>query len=512
MKASIVFAPTGYMDCAPLGIGYINSAIQNCGHTTEIHDLNIDLFHNNPRDYQELISFALDKKKHDFNDRIPVGMPNLNVLLSTLFPGRANRPRVIERMWKLAEKYSKSILLKNPDILLFSLHESNEYLSIILSKIIREEEKIPIVFGGWTCNYDLYKELFLKLGLCDIIVQGEGEKAIVELLDYYCGKKKIGLIPQISYFKEGKVIQNKPGPLINIDQISFPDWNGSDLAQYELVPIMGSRGCPYSCSFCNNLYINFRQRNIEGVIEEIKTQKEKLKKKAIFSFDDTSINIDIKWLNGLCDALIGENLDIVWDACARTQNLTPEILKKMKRSGCRTLRFGVESFNQRILEDMNKKITVAEMVKTLEATHQSGIECRIGMVYGYPGESETEFIRNLKILRRLNYCFKEGMEACLGIHYLDMNSPMGMHPEEYGITYEPQKIIGPKLPEKIETMASRCIKYRLATPDKRSLQFRKNMVDCFQSSCTLGIFREKNPREILNFEIVHENEKRVYSI
>lgn len=155
------------------------------------------------------------------------------------------------------------------------------------------------------------------------------------------------------------------------------DWYGE--AWYNKRPfmnIMTSRGCPYQCTFC--VYPNiieghkWRKRSVDNVIAELKYVVEKYGVKEI-NIDDPTFNISKERVIEFCKKLRANKLNLLWTCNARVDNIDEEMLREMKKSGCKMIRYGVESGSMEVLNKMKKGITIEQIKRAFKLTKKQGI-------------------------------------------------------------------------------------------------------------------------------------------
>lgn len=155
--------------------------------------------------------------------------------------------------------------------------------------------------------------------------------------------------------------------------------------------VIFSRGCPYGCFFCAMPQIKeyapgIRYRNPELITEEIEYLKKNYGIKAISMLDEIAIPPSIKKAIPHLEA-IGKT-GIVWKAQCRVDGITPEIAKLTKEAGCAVMCFGIESVSQKSLDIINKKINIQKTKESIKLMKENGIECRVYMIVGLPGEPD----------------------------------------------------------------------------------------------------------------------------
>lgn len=285
------------------------------------------------------------------------------------------------------EETVKLILKKSPDLVGLYLNIGNFFTVKSICKKLKEEKfGGKIVLGGPFCSD--YKKL---LQFSDYVVVGEGENPFRSLINHLEKNQKIvpfsgestnyGKIG-VAIKKNGKVAFIKQPPILNIDEIPFPDWSlFPDLRRYKSyckerpdIPILTSRGCPYSCIYCNKtIYgFKFRARSPKNVVKEIEYLIDNFGARELSIHDDT-FALDAKRVEKICDMIIEKGIKIAWkcDNGIRAENAKLDLLKKMKRAGCYLIAIGAESGNQYVVnkikrnQDLNIVREAARNIKSL---------------------------------------------------------------------------------------------------------------------------------------------------
>lgn len=300
--------------------------------------------------------------------------------------------------WK--EYISKIIREEKPDLIGFTVLSFNYPAAIEIAHFIKENFQIKIILGG--VHVILSPQEVIEKDEVDIVCTGEGEEVIKELLDNSLNCKNV---KGIWYKEKEKIIKNINRKLIeNLDSLPFPDFNDFDLAKYYPMnhyhlPIMASRGCPYSCTFCGNhalrkkligKYVRFR--SVDSIIEEIDLRiKQYFDKgmKFLYFFDDTFI-LHKDFVDEFCKKFKkkGFNKKIKWTANVRANLVTDDIIKKMKDAGCYEVRMGVESGNDYIRNDIyNRNMSKKQLNNAFTIIKKNGVTLRLDFIIGAPTET-----------------------------------------------------------------------------------------------------------------------------
>jgi radical SAM superfamily enzyme YgiQ (UPF0313 family) len=300
--------------------------------------------------------------------------------------------------WK--EHIVNKINFHKPDIIGFSVLSFNYPFALKIAKYIKKRFKIKIIFGG--VHAILAPEDVIENKEVDIVCIGEGEQVLQELLDHELNCEKV---KGLWYKKNGQIVKNQKRKLIeNLNNLAFPDFSDFDIKHYFKInhnhfPIMASRGCPFSCTYCSNHalrrrldgnYVRFR--NVDNVLKEIELRVKQYKDKGIrflYFFDDTFIlkkNFVIKFCNKFKEN--GFHKIIGWTANVRANLVTDDIIKIMKNAGCYETRMGVESGNDYILTEVyNRNMTTLQLLDAFRIIKKNGMQLRLDFIYGAPYET-----------------------------------------------------------------------------------------------------------------------------
>ena len=294
------------------------------------------------------------------------------------------------------------------------------YLKRIIPKIREYLPHARIVVGGGVATEN--PTLLLSRVPADIAVVGEGEMTMKELASALENGAGLEEIRGIFYRENGEIIQNPPRPLMkDLDELPFPAWHLFPMHVYlhnvELSSLIGrktemsvitSRGCPYNCSYCFHIFgRGSRTRSIDNILREITELQERYQVESIL-FNDETFTISRRRVMEFCNKLLQQSIEIAWACFARVDLVDKEMLERMKEAGCYWIGYGVESGSQRLLDRMNKGVTVEQAKKAIHLTKEVGLICGTTFMFGYPGEnSETiaETISFCKELKRLTAFF-----------------------------------------------------------------------------------------------------------
>jgi anaerobic magnesium-protoporphyrin IX monomethyl ester cyclase len=297
----------------------------------------------------------------------------------------------------------------NPDIVGISANTIQIKSAWRDAALVRESSSAAVVLGGPHPSV-LPDESLAQPGV-DFVVRGEGEATWAELCGAIEGRPRsewaaaVEGVAGISHNLLGQVKHNPQRPPIqDLDGLPFPAYHLFKMDRYTNLqptidaprvpsyPILTSRGCPYQCSYCCQTGPRlWRARSAESVVAEWRWLVQDLGAKEIGVLDD-SFNIDRKRVLAICDLLIKEGLNHVpWIMIngIRANLADEELLTRMRQAGCIRTAFGVESGNQRILDDViGKKLTLEQVRQAFRAARAAGMETIGFFIIGLPGETE----------------------------------------------------------------------------------------------------------------------------
>lgn len=164
--------------------------------------------------------------------------------------------------------------------------------------------------------------------------------------------------------------------------------------------MIATRGCPYRCVFCVQIYPKPRHRSPEHLVREIQHIHKELRIRDI-AFVDSTLNMKTKWLKRVCEEIIQEKVDVLWRARLRPDNIDINLLKKAKKSGCYNISFGVESGNDRILKLLRKDFTTQDVERAFKLAAHVGIETHAYFIIGSPTETIPEIAKTLRFIMKI---------------------------------------------------------------------------------------------------------------
>jgi len=362
----------------PYGAMYIASAIRNKGYNPKILDLDVERI-----TYKEIINKVKE-----------------------IDPAYIGFSAVVAPSYKFIKELSLSLKNAFPD-------------------------KIQILGGGLSSA----AEPVLKNMAIDIVVRGEGDVTIVELIDCLDKKEDLHKVQGI-HFKEGEnnVFTGDRRLILQLDTLSYPAFDLIDMDKYlpdgvdyvqgfaiwikdkriydkkrkrRMMTIATSRGCFGKCSFCFRAYPGIRVNSVKYVFDLIEYCIEKFNV-GFFSFGDECFapNKARNW--AFIEEFKKRKLDIIFKIQGmRVDTVDRDILRAFKEIGCWMIEYGFESGSQKMLNIINKRVTVEQNRSAGIWTHEEGMFTSPALILAMPGETEETIDETIAFLKSLNFNFKQ---------------------------------------------------------------------------------------------------------
>ena len=356
----------------PLGLMYIAAVLEKEGHKVEILD-----------------AFMSDSSFWKKGDTLYVGMPHKRIREEI----RKRKPEILG--------------VANP----FTSQVENAIKVCNIAKQI--DPKILTVVGG--PHVSAVPEEFLNEAKnADIAVIGEGEYAMLEIVQSHERGMPLNKVSGIAYRKGNTIVRTPSRPLIeHLDKLPFPAYHLVDMEKYlnpakieyrsfkdRSISMITSRGCPFNCCFCSvHLHMGkkFRAHSVGYVVNHIEHIVNKFRVKTIF-FEDDNLTLDTKRFEAICDKITQKGIKVKWETPngLRVDCLTPSLLRKMQKSGCQSVFFGVESGDQQILDHIiDKSLQLKDVIKAAKTCKEIGLKTGAFYIVGFPGEKRENMLRTV---------------------------------------------------------------------------------------------------------------------
>jgi len=279
-----------------------------------------------------------------------------------------------------------------------------------ISKAIQNVPNRPFyILGGHGPSPE--PEYYLHKSGVDCVVIGEGELTIVELLDAVEHHSPLSTVKGIAYLDSERFVQTaRRGLIQDLDSIPFPSWDlfpmdyylmyrigNISLPQDRVAQCLSGRGCPFHCNFCYRMDEGSRLRSPENIIEELSILKKDYHVNSVL-FQDELLMTSRARTEKICHAFIKAKLDIKWGCNGRLNFAKPDLMRLMKESGCVFINYGIESVDDTALRNMDKALTVKQIVTGIEATVSEGIHPGYNIIFGNIGETKDNLLKDVAFL------------------------------------------------------------------------------------------------------------------
>ena len=281
----------------------------------------------------------------------------------------------------------------------------------IAERIKHYDARIKIVMGGSHATAN--PAHCLSSRYIDAALIGEGENSLHKVLQAFEQNQSLEKFEGVAYKdSQGKIITSNPSLIKNIDELPFPAYDLLSLGEYQnpystrkpFTSMCRTRGCSYMCTYCEIPQIykrSFRIQSPERTIQEIDYLVHTFGVKEI-AFKDPVFTLDKKNVMEFCDLLIQRTYDLIWSANSRVDNLTQEMCFKMKKAGCASLTFGLESGDQEILNNLKKHATLEKARQAVAYAKKAKIKVVANFMVGNPGETRESLRKTLAFMKELD--------------------------------------------------------------------------------------------------------------
>jgi anaerobic magnesium-protoporphyrin IX monomethyl ester cyclase len=346
----------------------------------------------------------------------------------------------------ITPNYKKRVLEEVKDALCLGI-------SLVTGPMIRETVEIaravkawdpdfPVILGGW--HPSLLPKQTLEADYIDIVVKGQGEDALLDVVRHLESRSSLDLVPGIGFKRDKKLIFTTERPLRPIVDSPPKAYHIADFDAYERVcgrrwaMYISSLACPYNCSYCTNAGVYGRKWNAlpaEQFVEETVDLTRRYGLELLWVVDDNFL-VDLDRARLIADGLVRAGANFRWSIQATTNltaRLSVEDLKLLRRSGLQQICHGAESGSQKVLKLMNKGFQNFHTIyETAARCLEADIRPSFNIIFAYPGEEPSD--RRATINFIMDMCRRHpGAEFWTNIFTPYPGAPVMEHAAEFGI-------------------------------------------------------------------------------
>jgi len=283
------------------------------------------------------------------------------------------------------------------DVFGMSCWTANRRGVAMIAELIRRLHPAATILVGGPHATALARDVLRRWPAVDLVVIGEGDRTLLDVLARRESGAPLTGVPGTAYRDAaGSVVGPSRAKIDDLDTLaSIHDHFTTHIA-------MTSRGCAWACTFCGaetSWGRGFRAQSIERVVDDLEKAVARAPVKMVQIKDDT-FTTNKKRVLQICQTIRARGLQFVWSCDTRVDLLTDDLLREMRLAGCQRLSLGVESGSQRVLDAIDKKITVDEIIESTQLAKRWGIKVRYFMMLGNRGDTEETFRETLAFLER----------------------------------------------------------------------------------------------------------------
>ena len=282
---------------------------------------------------------------------------------------------------------------------------------------------VPIVVGGEHATA-MPGFVLTDCPAVDVVVRGEGEETICELLDALISGDDLSDVAGLTYRKGGEIVSTAARRRIRaIDKIPRPRWDlvpidnyldqglGFGVSRGRHMPIIATRGCPYQCTFCSNPAMwttAWKPREPDAVLDEVEDYLARYRATNI-DFYDLTLIVDPRWLKRFARGITERGLTFTWQlpSGTRSEAIDAEVAALLYQTGCRNLNLAPESGSPRMLRLIKKKVSLPRLLATTRQCLDAGLNVKVNFIVGFPQERLWDLVQTGWLAIRM---------AAMGVH------------------------------------------------------------------------------------------------
>jgi len=357
----------------PLGLAYIAGALEAAGHEVEVIDALGEAPEHHTRYFKGyMMGLSLDQ----IVERIPRDVEAIGISV------------IFTHEWPMAVR--------------------------LIDLIKRKFPVTPVILGGE--HITALPEFSLMTSQADVLVLGEGEETIVELVDALRDGEDLATIEGIAFRRDGSIQMNRRrNRRTNIDDIPWPSWRHFKIETYTQqhhvggvftgdvsMPILATRGCPYQCTYCSSINMwtpKWIPRDPIKVVDEIEHYVNTYGAGS-FPFQDLTAIIEKDWILRFCRELQRRKLKVSWQLASgtRSEAIDAEVAEELRNSGMIMMSYAPESGSETTRKYIKKKMKTDRLLASLQSAASAGLNIAIFLVIGFPHDRIEHFQENIPFI------------------------------------------------------------------------------------------------------------------
>jgi len=285
----------------------------------------------------------------------------------------------------------------------------------ILGKIKQSLQNVIVVGVGTVCRIIPHEVLLKKV--VDVALRSDFPHVsnMIEVVKAFQKSQNLKKVNGISYMKNGEIFNTPDATETDINDLPQPCYDRIPLDGYEkftdisgesfpYVSILDSKGCPYNCIYCPYPlgYGNkWAFRSPAKIVDEIE-QLYNLRGVRGFAFRGQAFAYNKKQAMKICDEIIRRKLDVAWICESRVNEISNELITKMRKAGCRRIHYGVETGDPETLKIAKPGVSLKTTERAFEITRRNSILTQAHMILGWPEDNDKTLANTHRFILKLN--------------------------------------------------------------------------------------------------------------
>lgn len=315
----------------------------------------------------------------------------------------------LARIFDRRKEVVREIVESRPDLLAFSVFADNYRWCLWVAGEVKKHIDVPVIFGG--IHPTSVPERVIAQDCVDMICLGEGDYALLDLVNSIESGTVDRSIKNIWFKVDGEIIKNEPRPLISdLDELPMID---KELFEW-VVPIsdyyltVTAKGCINACAYCSQNFLKkwekgmgpfLRERSVDSVLEELSFMKKKYNFKRV-DIKNNILSGSRKWTFEFLERYKKEIM-VPFRIMGHPKTIRSDVAKALKEAGCWHVQIGIETINPSIrTEVLLRKESNEDIYSALKAMDDAGIKYSVDYMVGLPGEAEADLIEAIRMLAR----------------------------------------------------------------------------------------------------------------
>jgi radical SAM superfamily enzyme YgiQ (UPF0313 family) len=280
----------------------------------------------------------------------------------------------------------------------------------VMAAKLKQKLGVPIVVGGH--HAQALPEYILQDPNVDVACTGEGELALLELVERMQRGEDYSSVPTMWVKQDGRIHRNEIGSLENeLDRLPFPEkhlwWEYGCFK--DNLEIFTGRGCPFKCTFCNIHYQReifrdkgdfLRKRSIANVMAEFEQNLSRYDVRYVSVHDD-NFTTNPRWVEEFCEEY-RKRVNLPWYCFGYPTTIKPGLVRAMKAANCHTIFMGVDSGNPDLRRTLMERPMTDELIyRSARLIKDAGIGLQVSCIYGNPGETPEQMLETLAMVDRI---------------------------------------------------------------------------------------------------------------